>query len=647
MTARDLAREAHERFFAAVLEADLDFCQNTYGVDPCTAGRVATGTAQSGTSNTIRLAAGTAIDPTNMAVRLTGGTGIGQERKVIAWNAGTKDATVSPAWTVIPDATSTYNVIDRPNACYNTFFTCQDEPNYVKGVKTYGFCTRGMPIPSGETYRPYIDNHEFSPTEIDVNHGLARSSRTQLTLVDEPDSDIQQDPYFEWRTARVDGTFWPALIARNPNYSGRFARLRKGYPVTPWDWATFVSELYILDTIKDNGGTVTVVLKDILKLADRTMTPAPTDGKLAADITAAALSLTLDAGKGALYGASGYVAIADEVINFTGRAGDVLSWPATSNRAQFGTVAAAHNTNDKVQLCKVFINALLTDVLIALWNDAGVTNTYLDTAQMAAEDALWLSDKYRITACLADPQPTDERIVKLLRDANAVQWWDPVAQKMKFLVDMPGINSNVPVLDETGGYMKGSLSVERLDEERLTEATINYAPVSPTANLGETKNYKRGLTFKDVDASGPNEFNDTRADVYNTPFLTEANDLAATALVTRKVRRRRNVPEKFRFHVDPKDYEHDIGALVDLDTSRKVKTDRKNAITRARITRLTDRGRHVEYEARATTFAKRYAFIAPNGQPDYAAASDPQRQYAFIAAASGKMSNGDDGYVII
>lgn len=45
-----------------------------------------------------------------VAIRLTGGAGAGQVRYVSAYNGTTKVATVTPNWTVTPDATSTYSL---------------------------------------------------------------------------------------------------------------------------------------------------------------------------------------------------------------------------------------------------------------------------------------------------------------------------------------------------------------------------------------------------------------------------------------------------------------------------------------------------------------------------------------------------------
>lgn len=881
MTVRDDARNRHERFAAAVAELDLDYCNNTFGVSPCTAGRVHTGTAQAGAASSITLAAGaSAVDDAykNMLVRITGGTGSGQERTVSVYNGTTKVANVSPDWaaaavtqaaltsgadavnatsrvtaSVAPtanrlqllaihadwavsqatspaltitgngltwvliaarnfgpdganwwdtlylyramgtspsagtitinagaitmdstawalsefggvpvsgtngseavvqnatnfattasnltvtlaafnnvnnptyccfgasdadqvprtftpgtgfieihdigaqyaaigtqwrtdsdtsadttasavsssiagiaieiraatvDTTSTYDVIDRPNACYNTFTTCQDKPNFAKGVKTFKFCDRGMRLPAGELIRPYLADVAASPTEIDPNFGLARRASVSLKLVDAPDTDLDADKYAANRAVPAQGTFWPRLLARNPNYSGRFARVRRGYVVYPWDWATFQTELYVIDSLRGANGSdsITVMFKDPIKIADTVKIPAPTDGKLTADITAAATTLPLGTGKGAqydLYGYPAWVRIADEVIKIDSRTGDTLNVNA-SGHAQFNTIAAAHKTNDVVQLCKVYSAVPLTDVLKNLWNLAGLSNTYIDTAGLTVEENNWLGTKYAITTCLAEPETASVLISELVREAAGMQWWDQIAQLLKFKVNRPGTpDAVIPLLTDEANFILDSVSLDVLDAERITYSALYYGRRTPSAKKDEIASYDRADIYIDADAEGANEYNDERASVIKSRWLSSANSLAGPAFVARDIAARRDAPAKLKFKLDPKDYNISLAQLVDVSTKAILDVAGAKKTTRLRITRLADKGTHIECEARTTKYrsnsgeAVRYAYIAANGTADY----PTEQVHAHICVtATGKMTNGDAPYLII
>jgi hypothetical protein len=73
-----------------------------------------TGTAQSGTTNTITLAASSSsVDGfyVNSPIKITGGTGSGKEGIITAYVGATKTATVNVSWTIAPDNTSTYSLL--------------------------------------------------------------------------------------------------------------------------------------------------------------------------------------------------------------------------------------------------------------------------------------------------------------------------------------------------------------------------------------------------------------------------------------------------------------------------------------------------------------------------------------------------------
>ena len=77
-----------------------------------------TGTMQAGSTSTTAVLATTSNavngDYVGMTLQTTSGTGTGQTRTITAYNGATRTATISPAWTVTPDATTTYkfNAVD-------------------------------------------------------------------------------------------------------------------------------------------------------------------------------------------------------------------------------------------------------------------------------------------------------------------------------------------------------------------------------------------------------------------------------------------------------------------------------------------------------------------------------------------------------
>ena len=733
MTARSDAQARFERRPATVLELDLDYCSNTYGVSPCTAGRVESGTAQAGGASSITLrAAASGVDGAydGMTVRITGGTGSGQERKISAYVGATKVATVSAAWSVAPDATSVYDVIDRPNGCYNVFAgksPCQDKPNYVLGVKTIKFCSRGMKAPAGELVRPYIEKDQVAATEIDPTKGLAVRSKTTFTLTDEPARD-DLDKYVDDRAAPAQGTYMQRLLARNPNAVGRFARARRGYVVEPWDWGTFQTELYTIETLKgpDGEGRFTLSVSDTLRLLDRMKLPAATSGKLQAALPAVdttdfaqsgtattivlatsasnvdsayvghevfitggvgagqrrvisayvgvsrtatvpawdtvpdstshyevvPLSFNVGSGFGSQYGAvvltygtDEYLRIGDEVIRFGSIVGDVVSWPDGTYRAQFGTARADHKANDGVQQCLAWIDQPATNVVYDVLSLGGIVDANLDLAGLAVEEATWFGPKAHLTVCVPDPEKASDLLTDLLKDLNLMVWWHPVEQLVKFKVNAPEVGSPAMTITDDD-LVRSQTSVEVLDDERLTRAAIDYDLVSATADRKLRTNYRVPDIFVEIDAESDNGYGDVRDDLRQSRWLTAANSVFAKGGVERRLLAVVDAPVKVTMALDLRK-EPTLGALVDVQIRKLVDAAGVKQKGRHRVVKVTDRGRYFETVTRSTRFGKRYAFICPNGYPDYPLADDDQRTRAFIASNSGLMSDGSSAYLII
>lgn len=515
------------------------------------------------------------------------------------------------------------------------------------------------------------------------------------------------------------GTFWRRFQARNLYSVGRFARLRRGYVVDPFSWLDFDEQLFIIDAIKgpDEQGRVGVVLTDILKLADRSVLPSATSGKLTqdmqdvmfADMVASAtstsisfpgganpsddaytgaevyiysgtgngqrremlaydgdtrtatvdawlvipdstsmfevspLSVNVGSGRGGQYGDDGYVRINDEVIRFAERSGDVLSWPSSTYRGQFGTAREDHNANAGVQLCKAWFDAPANDVIVEILAAAGITTTYIDTAGLVVEALSWMIDA-NITACITQPETVSNLLKELSADLNLMIWWDPVWQMVRFKVNVPQLESTVSSISDDDMMQ---VRIERLDSERITEAAQYYGLRTATSNPKENKNFLNAEVRIDTDAESPNEYNDVRQDVAQSRWLSAGNEQHTSALVARRVTYLRDAPHRISFRADPRT-RVDLADLVDVATRSLTDTEGYADIKRCRITKIDDQLAFKQLEAVTTTFAgRRWLYIAPTGAPNFSSATEAQKQYGYIANSSAEMSDGTDAYRVI
>jgi hypothetical protein len=549
----------------------------------------------------------------------------------------------------LPDSVA-YRVITVGPECYNTFQTCQDKPNYVKATHTHKFVTKGAPVPVTDNFvRPYIDSISFAPTVIDLEKGLAARASVTVTLSDEPDSDTEDDPYHDTRATPPQGTFWRRLLARNQNYAGRFARIKRGYFTAGWDAGAFVTELYIIDKITgpNSSGQVKVTLKDPVKLADRRKYPEPTAGKVLADITSTALSVTLNTGDGALYTSTGYVRIGKEVIQYTGNTSDVLSWPDVSYRAQFGTTAKEAKAKAAVQQCAVWDTAKVSTVLNDLLLAAGIPSGNIDTAGMLLEDDTWLGVTSRITVCLPDPEDISKLLKELCIETNGYMWFDPVAQKVKYQVLAPlaPAETVAATFTDEGSVIEGTTEINIRDDLRITVSGMLGELESATADRGEAVNYLIGELFIDADAESANEYNDRRIDIKHSRWFGEPNAGTMLATVTRRVAALRDPPKEPAFKVDAKDAAVREGELVDVLIGEITDTTGAPLTVRCLVLKRRDEDGQISLVMRTTPFTQRYGFIGANSLPDYGSATDDDKKYAYIAPDAG-FSDGSDSYLI-
>ncbi len=631
------------------------------------------------------------------------------------------DTTTAPV--LLPDATTVYDLIDRPNGCYNSYATCLDKPHYVKGSQVLRFVSRGVQSPLTETLRPYLLASNSAPVTLDLEAGLAARSAISVQLADETDNDSDSDPYYATRATPAQGTYWTRFFARNKNYFGRYAKLRRGFVASPWDWTLFLDELYIIDSAAmDGNGQVKLTLKDPLKFVDNSMFPLATSGTCqgvlkaientgvavaatattitlpaaasatdsyyngmevyvyantgagqrrvvasyvgatrVATLTAAwtvvpdatssyqisALSVTVDTGLGVQYndpatsGKNEYIRIGSEIIQYTVKSGDQLSWPDATYRGAFGSTVADHKVADGVQLCRAFINQSIQQVLTSLIAENGIAASYIGTS-LGTECGLWYGAAFNINACISAPTQPSALLADLLKQIGAVMWWSPQTQTIEFKAVMPSAGA-YPTWSDDANLIQGGTTISNLDALRITQASIAYALKDATANLTQPISFLRTNVYVDASAQSALEYNDIRPKAMFSRWFTGANSVAMAAVVSRLVSRLRDVPKLFSVRIDPKDYTLAIGSLVAIKTARNVDATGAPKPEICIITQSLDKGTHIEVQARSQNYSQRYAFIAPPGTPDY----PTDEVYAHIAIAGGMMSDGDVGYAII
>lgn len=562
--------------------------------------------------------------------------------------------------------------------CYNTWPTCRYTSAYQQGFKDYKFCSRDAPTPlPGENVRPYLDEADYLGQEIRPQEAFTLNQQLTLTMADEEDNDIGIDPYRVSSTLRdagggnnqsiaPAGTFWRKLITRNRNYKNRIVTVKQGFVQS--GFAEVDYNLYfkgILDNISfDNKGRAKLSIKGLLQLTDVDY-PKKSDGQLSADIDSSATSFTLKAWTGvdtstspivSQYDASGYVRVNSEIFYYSSRSVDTTTGITTFSglqRGQFNgdgwSQATSHKAGDITQQVKTYVDQNPIDIMKDLLNQAGILDTDIDVGQFNSERDKWfVGVKFR--GILHEPVKV-KTYLQELREQTFTSIWQGDDQKIKVKFTGPNLpGQTYRQISDAANIIRSSHAVDDKKYEYLSRATIFY-DIEANKPGSEPAQFKRATVVINSDVESTNESGavSSRKPIYSRWIRTDlAGDSYTRSVANRILRQTYQGVQTIQFELELKDEDLALGEIFELTSKDVVDIDGQPKIEKWQVIKKqkSSRGR-TQYVAVNTRLKKRYLFIAPNGTPNYTSASDAQKEYGFICNNSGKMSNGDDGYLII
>jgi DNA-binding beta-propeller fold protein YncE len=503
---------------------------------------------------------------------------------------------------------------------------------------------------------PSLAGVRTRPSKIDLETGIGVRAKATVSLKDHPHHDRGIDPYARERSydPYERSTFWRKLLARNPYYQGRAARIREGYV------GQTLSEMrtrhYVIERIKgpDIEGNVSVELKDILKLTDRDRAKAPkhSTGQLSSGITAGASSATLaPAGVGDdEYPSSGTVAIGDEAIEFT-RSGDTLT---LTQRGAQNTEASDHDAGDTVQLCLVWDNEPPHDALYDLLTGyTTISASNIPKSDWDTEYTDWLQG-FDLSGIVMEPTGVDELCGEILQQIAAVFWWDEYAQEVKLFAIKPPPEAP-RLLNPRDHILEDAQSIEEKPDERASQIYLYYAQIDPTEDVDDPSNYQRVRGEILTDEESADLYGEARIRRVFARFLDGSNDGAANILVDRLTSRLRDTPTYLTIAVDAKDRDIKLGDLVDVESDLVVTADGQLERRRYQVIQReeTDPGHRVVLRLQrydAFLIGVRYSYVAADDAPDYENATAAERTNTCYVASGDPPTVGPDNdppYLII
>ena len=419
--------------------------------------------------------------------------------------------------------------------CFNSRATCQDLPNILEANESVRLAKPSSIKPDDINSTPYIENIEsisYTPPVLDLGRSIGVRASLSVSFKDHrsPDSDATGDPYLGDRNydPYTLGTYFGKLKARHP-----FLRGQSIYWVQGTDGQEFESmerrHFIVEETAGPNSsGTYSITAKDALKLAqgDRALAPKASQGYLVNQITAAQTPpfdvVISPFGIGDVdYPTSGTAAIGGkEIVEFT-RTGDVVRITA---RAQSNTEAAAHEPEDRVQLCLKYSSDSAPTILNSLLtNYTDIPAGYIPLADWVVESNIYLGKSY--STVIAEPTPINSLINEILEQTGSNMWWDSSASLIRWSV-LSKPDSSAFEFNESN-YLQGSFNIADQLNKRVSRVIVNYGQINPLLNLTDERNYSSSLLNIDLESEA--FFNNTPAykNIYSRWIDGDLRDSAA------------------------------------------------------------------------------------------------------------------------
>ena len=532
--------------------------------------------------------------------------------------------------------------------CYNTFKTCQDTANYDRTTTPLLFCTSGRRL-GDEDYRPLLASVSLTPTMVETNKTVR--ARLSATLVDELDTDVGMDPYVDTRLAATKrkGTFFKKLWQRQGMaLRGRPVEMLEGY--ADIDFADYVVRFTgVMDNRPrfDSNGRFIIEAVDLLGDLLNKKTHNPSTAKLAAAITAGSSSITLTDVVGFSV-PSGYVKIEDELVYYTSITEATGVITGLTRGAQ-GTTAAAHSQDTQTQWVKVYDGNGFDLMVSILEDDAGFTALQVDETAFAYWRD-WPGDdtgvENEMLCFIAEPTTLNDVLFRLADSLDAKVWQNEngMITCRRNIPNEPGRVYDEITDDEN--IIQKSPKVDLNLKSQFTRVIIYWYPRA-LAKFGDEAGYIRQTMVVDAEAESADAGNTVIPLKIYAPFirLGESADEVIEGYIRdmglRRLFRTSEPQEIVEIEVDPRDSSILSGEFVHLTTEQIINMDGTGIVQGVfQVVERDPAPERIKLKL-LRIHRRRYAMWAPDSHPDYADATEEEREYGYWCNDNGDVGDAE------
>ncbi len=493
--------------------------------------------------------------------------------------------------------------------------------------------------PLGQAFMQTITKVDTSAVQMAIASGLGYRVTAKLKMQD--------------FSHGANGTFFGKLIGANDYYLDRKLTIYTGfYDGVTFDWANFEASLFFIKKISgpDSSGVFTVEGKDPLTMldGDQASVPYPTDGALTGVFAVGTLGVLDITDNTGFRVAGGVCRIGGELVRYSALVGGGAI--SVSERGAFGSEDVEHESGENVKDSYYFEDAKSVDVIRSLIE----TYTPIDD-QAYIPDTEWNTERddnlsgELVTGVITDSTPVKNIIESICAQTYTSMWWNPEEQKIKLKAIGPS-STPVMTLTDDGSILQGAQKPVRDSAQLITQVRVYFEAIDYSASSTDKSNLRQ--TYIDLSPTAESAAGVGKAIIKRiyANYLPDSGLASASKMASRYLLQYKKGLTSFKFKLDVKDSQLNVGDSVTLDSALFQDSDGVNVLTDFIVTEKDrDSGTIYSYKIIATGFlvGARYARVGPDGGADYALASTFEREnYGYICGNDGLMSDGSAGYLI-
>jgi hypothetical protein len=384
---------------------------------------------------------------------------------------------------------------------------------------------------------------------------------------------------------------------------------------------------------------------------EKAQVPAAVQGKLRAQINTTATQIDIANAVLTDYAASGTVRLGDEIMTYTTRAlvnigGTDYVRLSGITRATDGSVAVEHKVDANVQGCVRYTDQTIWDVIYDLLvTHAKIPAAFIDKDEWDLEGDTWLVG-FNITSLLSKPTGVGTVLAEILQQVLAYIWWDERSQKIKFRAfrAIPNAGS----INDDANILENSVSITTDPKERISQLWIYWNQRNAALPLDNEANYDSLRIRADLDAESPDKYGEAKIRKIFARWIQ--TDAQAIILGTRFLEFAIDNPKTLKLRVDAKDRSYWTGDVLTVQHRNIVDPFGVPQLERYQILSAEEvqPGEVVEYQLQS--FAIRVARVGFYTETDalnygdYTQAEIEAERLSFYSDDEGLMPDGSTGW---